>query len=306
MPIGSTASYIPANIQQAAFAGVDEEYIYKVSANAPIQRVYSPGAWGPGRCTGTYTEGTMQFPDSLVVPDATTTDTPNNASAFLMPDGKNLVQLNPLARCQAGGNVYGWRTPDVSIYSDGLPGGHGGSGLSSIGGDIRLGELTGQKPIRHTLKINLWSQKYLYYSASSSTPGYRWPAFRADSYAADAYKGTNPSLVQGTLLAIPPSVTETSLDLQTPAGKKLFYALQDYGGYVVDDTTWDCHALSVEHGVLEEFHKTFGYDFAGTSGTFYNDFMKLFKALSIVDNNGPNNIGGGGKLRAPMAPQISN
>ncbi len=305
MPIGSGAQYKPANIQSAYFAGADEEYFYKVNAKDPVRSIYAPGAWGPGRCTGTYSQGTMQISDNVIMPDATTTSTPNNLSAFLMPDGETLVQLSPLARCSAGGNVYGWRTtPDVSIYGNGIPGGHGGSGLSSIGGDIRLSELTSTTPIQHALKINLWAQKYLYYSASN--PGYRWPAQHADNYAANSYKGTNPSLVQGTLLAIPPSVTETSLGLQTPAGHKLFYALQNYGGYVVDDTAWDADALSVEHGVLDQFRNTYNYDFQCTSGSFYNDYMKLFKALAIVDNNSPNSIGGGGNPRAPLAPAIGN
>ena len=304
MPIGSGARYIAANIQSAYFAGGDEELLYKVPASAPVRSVYAPGAWGPGRCTGTLSQGKLPLPDNLIVADATNTSTPNNASAFLMPDGKTLVQLNPLARCSAGGNVYGWRTPDVNIYGSGIRGGHGGSGLSSIGGSIRRGELTGSQPIRHALKINLWAQKYLHYS--SSNPGYRWPADRADSYAAKEYKGTNPKLVMGTLLAIPPVVTEKSLALQTPAGRKLFQALQNYGGYVVDDTAWNSHALSVEKGVFEEFRATFGYDFEGTSGAFYNDYIKLFKALYIVDNNGANSVGGGGQPRAPLAPPIGN
>ncbi len=304
MPIGSGAQYKPANIQPAYFAGADEEYFYKVNAKDPVRLVYAPGASESGRCTGTYSQGRMQFPNNVIVPDATPKSTPNNPSAFLMPDGQNLVQLNPLARCSAGGNVYGWRTPSLSIYGNGIPGGHGGSGLSSIGGSLRLGELTGTTRIRHALKINLWAKKYLHYDPSN--PGYRWPALHSDNYAADGYHGTKPSLVQGTLLAIPPSMTETSLGLLTPAGRKLFQALQDYGGYVVDDTSWDAHALAVEKGVLEEFRNTYGYDFQGTSGSFYNDYMKLFQALAIIDNNGPNSLAGGGRPRVSLAPPIGN
>jgi len=303
MPIGSNANYVPANIQQAYFAGADEEYISKINANDPVRSVYAPGAWGPGRCTGTTSQGTMQFPNNLIVPDATTTSTPNNSSAFLMPDGKNIVQLNPLARCKVGSNVYGWRDANVDIYGDGISGSHGGSGLSAIGGSVRLGELTGSAPIRHALKIELWAQKYYYYAGANS--GYRWPADRADNYAADAYHGTNSSLVQGSLLAIPPTVTESSLGLQTKAGRKLFHALQDYGAYVVDDSAWDCHSMAVEKGVIEQFRNSFGYDFQGTNGMFYDDYMKLFKALAIVDNNKPSRVGGGGNPRAPLAPPIS-
>jgi hypothetical protein len=313
MPIGSGAFYTPANIQQAPYASGDQEYFYKLKAGDPLRPVYGPGAWGEGRCTGTQYMGiSLPIPDDLIVPDATSNPyyTPNNASAFLMPDGKTLVQLEPLARCTVGGPVYGYRYSgpngwtELDIYGEGIGGTHFGSGLSSIGGSIRIGELTGSQPIRHALKVVLWGQKYLYYSPS--IPGYRWPADRADSNAANQYKGTNPNLVQGTLLAIPPRVTEASLNLQTPAAKKLFHALQDYGTYVVDDAGWDAHYFAVEKGVFEEFRATFGYDFSGSSGAFYDDYMKLFKVLYIVNNNGPNNVGGGGNRRAPLAPPIGN
>jgi hypothetical protein len=310
MPIGSDARYVPANIGKAGYAGADREYFYKLKESDPKRPVYAPGAWGEGRCTGTQTMHiSLPVPDDLIVPDATSNpySTPNNASAFLMPDGKTLVQLEPLARCQEGGNIYGWRYfPDVDIYGDGIGGAHFGSGLSSIGGSIRKGELTGDQPIRHALKVVIWGEKYLYYSKPDSTSGYRWPADRADGNAANQYHGTNPSLEQGALLAILPQETEGRLNLQTPAAKKLFHALQDYGAYVVDDAGWDAHYIAVEKGVTKEFRKAYGYDFEGTSGEFYEDFMKLFRALHIVDNNGPKSIGGGGTPRVPLAPPIGN
>lgn len=308
MPIGSDAIYVPANLEKAYYTGSDEEYFFQIKDGDPLRPVYGPGAWGEGRCTGTQTMYiSLPVPDDLIVPDATTVpySTPNNASAFLMPDGKTLVQLEPLARCQQGGPIYGWRYfPDVDIYGDGIGGAHFGSGLSSIGGSIRKGELTSNEPIRHALKVLVWEQKYLYYS--KDIPGYRWPADRADNRAAEHYHGTNPKLVQGSLLAIPPNVTEASLNLQTPVAKKLFHALQDYGSYIVDSTGMDSYTIAVEKGVLEEFYNAFGYDFQGTSGTFHEDIEKLFQALYIVDNNGPQSIGGGGTPRAPLAPPIGN
>ncbi|NMG08155.1 hypothetical protein DP117_15140 [Brasilonema sp. UFV-L1] len=311
MPIGSNARYISANFARAAYAGADREYFFKSKDENPWngypwREVYAPGAWAEGRCTGTKSlDNTwLPIPDDLIIPDATNNPyhTPNNASAFLMPDGKTLIQLEPLARCQKAGPVYGWRYPNVDIYGDGIGGAHFGSGLSSIGGSIRQGELISKQPIHHALKVVIWGEKYLYYSGSN--PGYRWPADRADSNAANQYHGKNPSLVQGTLLAIPPNVTEENLNLQTPAAKKLFHALQDYGAYVVDDAGWDSHYFAVEQGVTEEFRKAFGYDFEGSSGLFYEDFMNLFQALYIVDNNGPDSIGGGGTPRVALAPPI--
>jgi hypothetical protein len=307
MPIGSNAQYIAAGINKAGYAGVDEEYFYKLKAHDPYHPIYAPGAWGQGRCTGTKPmELWLPIPDDLIVPDATIQpySTPNNASAFLMPDGKTLVQLEPLARCQPGGSIYGWRYPDVDIYGEGIGGSHFGSGLSAIGGSIRKGELTSNQPIRHALKVLLWGVKYYYYSESN--PGHRWPADRADANAANQYYGKNPALVQGALLAIHSSQSEESLNLQTPAAKKIFHALQDYGAYIVDDAGWDAHYLAVEKGVVDEFRNTFGYDFEGKSGQFYDDFMKLFQALQIVDNNKANSVGGGGIPRAALAPPIGN
>jgi hypothetical protein len=308
MPIGSGAHYVQANIGKAGYVGADQEYFFKVKKSDPSRPVYAPGNWGEGRCKGTKSmDISLPIPDDLIIPDATSKpySTPNNVSAFLMPDGKTLVQLEPLARCQKGGPIYGWRYfPNVDIYGQGIGGAHFGSGLSSIGGSIRKGELTNNQPIRHAIKVVLWGDKYLYYS--KQRPGYRWPADRADANAANQYHGKNPALVQGTLLAIPPKITLASLKLQTPAAKKLFHALQNYGAYVVDDAGWDAHYLAVEKGVLEEFHSTYGYDFQGSNGKFYDDFMKLFQALYIVDNNRATNIGGGGTPRVALAPPIVN
>ncbi|MEN9518929.1 MAG: hypothetical protein RLZZ381_1517 [Cyanobacteriota bacterium] len=308
MPIGSEAVYQPANLQPAGYLSADREYFYRLKADDPQRPVYGPGNFGPGRCTGTESmEISLPIPDDLIVPDATSEpySTPNNASAFLMPDGKTIEQFQPLARCEPGGNIYGWRNPwgGVSIDGDGIHGTHFGSGLSAIGGSIRLGELTSNRPIPHALKVNIWGEKYLYYS--DSVPGHRWPADRTDSYAAERYGGRNPKLVQGTLLAIPPKISQASLKLQTPVGKKLFDAFQNYGAYIVDDAHWDAHYLAVENGVTQEFREQYGYDFEGNNSPFYEDVMQLFQNLYIVDNNEPTNIAGGGRRRVALAPALS-
>jgi len=56
--------------------------------------------------------------------------------------------------------------------------------------------------------------------------------------------------VQGRLADSP----GTSLKLQTPAGKKLFQALQNYGAYVADDAGWDTHYFCMEKGFLSSAH----------------------------------------------------
>ena len=306
MPIGSDAKYEPANIKSSPRLRVDEEYFFQLNADDPKRSVYAPNSWKK-RCFGQKKSMkiSLPVPDDLIIPDAKKGKTPNNASAFLMPDGKTLVQLEPLARCEPGGPIYGWRYfPDIDIYGDGIGGAHFGSGLSSIGGSIRRGELIGDQPIRHALKVNLWAKKYLYFD--KELPGYRWPADRADKYASKQYRGKNLELVMGSLLAIPPSVSAESLGLQTHPAQKLFYALQNYGAYVVDDTAWNAHGIPMERGVTKEFRKEYGFGFQKSGSPFYQDIMKLFSSLHIIVNNDPNHIGGGGEPLMPLAPPISN
>ena len=309
-PIGEGAEYVPAQLE-GAFLAADTDHFFVLRADDPVQDLFAIGGWR-NRATGTREIDTdLPLPDALVIPDTNEQETPNNSAALLLPDGNTLVQLNAMTRDRLGGPVYGVKYPfaphsDATLDGEGSLGGHGGSGLSSIGGTIRIGELVGDKPIRHALKINLWAKKYLSYTQGADGGlGYRWPAIKADSYADETtYGGTVPELVMGSLLALAPEVTPESLGIQTEPGKKLFYAFQDYGAYVADDTAWDAHAIEVESGVLQEFEYTYGYDFRGQSSPFHDDVTALFEALNVVNNNAVDTVGGGGMPRVDGAPPI--
>ncbi|MDF5724116.1 MAG: hypothetical protein PUP91_27350 [Rhizonema sp. PD37] len=49
----------------------------------------------------------LNVPENLIIPDATTTYTPNGSSAFLKPDGRTLVSFTTTTRYQQGGPLYG-------------------------------------------------------------------------------------------------------------------------------------------------------------------------------------------------------
>ncbi|MDJ0842741.1 hypothetical protein [Crocosphaera sp.] len=311
LPLRLDAEYEPANLGEAYDISPEINYYIVTKKNDPIVPWYRPKNWGVGRCErGGKQLGNIPVPHDLIVPDATETKTPNNAAAFLQPDGHTLVQLNPLTRCEAGGPVFGYETPATEdIYGQGITGGQGGSGLSSIGGTIRLGELLPDAhPIPHVLKLLVYGRQYLYHQP----PGYRWPAIRSDAYAFNdssdlRYGGNNPNLVMGTLLAIPPNVTVDSLNLETLPGKKLFYTLQNFGGYIVDDTAWDSYAIAVETGVSEEFKQAYGFSFSGNRNQpspFSQDINKLFQTLAIVTNNSPVKTLNDNAFRQPLAPPL--
>jgi hypothetical protein len=300
-PIGSEAVYVPADLPPSHFIGCDLEWHIRLTTNDPAQPVRSPWTWKK-RWPGDDLLGEMPVPDDLIIPDANPPHTPNNCAAFLMPDGRTLKQLEPACRVEPGAHIVGWLHPeDQDLYGQGIKGSHYGSGLSALGGSIRPGELTGDGPIRHALKLNLWGE-HLYYSAD--LPGFRWPADRSDAEAAKLYKGQNPKLVMGTLLAIPPDVTPDALALKTEVGLKIFHALQDYGAYVADDSGWDATDLCVERSVPGEVLARYGYTLTGEHGPFVDEMHRMIQNLAIVDNNEPGRIGGGGVPRQERAPEL--
>ncbi len=311
--IGSNANYLPANLEAASHVGADIQHLLELDQRDPRIAARGSTTWGPGRCNGTAAIGIkLNLPNNWLVPDAGNSpygQTPNSNFAFRLPDSDTAFEGSVVARCVAGGPVYfpDWmKYPNNRHYQnlrgDGLRGGgQGASGMSALGGTIRLGELVGDQPIRHAIKINPWCEKYCYSSAQN--PGFRWPARSADSYARTGYKGTNPEILMGTLFAIPPAVAEASIDLQTNAGRKLFDTMQNYGVYFTEDAAWDTWDIIVERDAELEFKQAYG--FSMSSDTWKNDVNKLMQALHVVTNNTAVSVGGGGTPRQPLAPAFA-
>jgi hypothetical protein len=114
----------------------------------------------------------------------------------------------------------------------------------------------------------------------------------------------------GSLLAISPTVSESTLGLETSAGDKLFHALQDYGAYIGDGTAWGGSGGNGEFdwpadtAALSEFSAANNYSFAQSGTAFRRDLDRLVPLLMIVNNNAAASIGGGGTPRQPLAPPL--
>ncbi len=299
-PIGSEARFVPARLNGAPHIGLDVEYLVVTKSTDPVEPVFPPSSWNkrwPGDTKRKL--GELHVPAALVIPDAKEGSTPNGCSAFLMPDGRTVKQLEPTCRLAEGGHLVGWLREDQDIFGPGIYGTHWGSGLSTLGGSIRKGELVGNRPIRHAIKLNVWGDQ-LYYGAD--VKGFRWPADRSDSGAPSGYHGKNPKLVMGALLALQPNLTTASLGIRSELGKKLFHVLQDYGAYISDDSGWDHYDLCAEVGVQEEVQQKYGTPIGFNSGSYRDELMSMITNLAIVDNNSVVSVGGGGIRRMPLAP----
>ena len=320
MPIGSEAVYVHAKIQKAMKAGLtnDEDYIV-LRPDAPLVDIYLNHAeWDPekDRCT---IDGGILFsapiPKTFIVsPETWRGTTPNAGLAVLMPDNRTIKQTQPFSFCDpTQGATSKFRFDDVDIFGDGIHGAHGGSGLSAIGGALRVGELTPTSgPIRHALKVNLFGGRNLFYD--EDTKGFRWPAKVADAYAHENYGTLRTDPVKecrmGALLAIPADYNLHSFGFETEPGLILAEAFQNYGAYIVDDTAWDVYALVTEWGpdgrFEEEFKKNWGFNFSEYSKNtpWSRDIDRIFLNLHVIDNNSPTSVGGGGTPLMPLAPQF--
>ncbi len=317
MALGSNATYVPAGLERSKSHGnyVEEEIII-LEPDAPLVDVQvSLADWDQGadRCEVDGESGVIaRVP---IPPDFVTTSfipgTPNHSAAVLMTDGRTLHQSQPFMRCKAGGPatshyVYDKERVDSDLFGDGMLGAHGGSSLSALGGTIRLGELVPGGRIPHALKIVLDS-RFLWYDSGDPTPGFRWPATKADGHASKfTYSGSVPDLEMGASLALPPSFDVASL--QTEPARIMATALRDYGAYVVDVAGWDANDYATEWSpegrVVDEFAARWGYPFVepNTDTPWTNDHALMLEALHVVANNGSSAVGGGGKPRIPMAP----
>ncbi len=309
MPIGRNAVYVPAHIaaptQQTLTSDQD---IIIMEPTAPLTLLAHSGAgWGGGnRCTASGTSLTsVPIPTDFTV----LSNGHNDALAVVMPDGQTVIQAQPFARCSPGGPATSLAlAPSANLYGNGILGAHGGSGLSSLGGTIRLNQLVPGGVIRHALKVNLDAAMDLYPS-----PGFVWPAVRHDSCAPGCYGGTVSALEMGSLLAIPTSVNIGALGLQTAPGRMLAWTLQNYGAYVADNTARSVFSIETEDGpngaVVNQFQQTWGYPFqapAGNGTPWSHDINVIIANLAVVANNGPLSIGGGGLPLQPLAPPIGN
>lgn len=276
----------------------------------PLSVQHSDAGWtGADRCPGSLPEHFTAYSPAnfLVLEGEGKRGTPLVA---LQADGRSLKQGLPMARCEPGSPAtIGFEEPDEGgLYGDGLSGANGGSGLSALGGVLRLGELLpGVEPPRHVLAIHVHSNDNLW-AAAISADCFRWPAGRADDYCVGTYGGNETELRMGALLALPVGMTPT---LRTAAAQKLAWTLQNYGAYIVNDAGSPSYAFNVELSpagwFVDEFEAAWGFPFQTTDMTsdWAEDVQALFDALSVVTDNTPSHPGGAGARLQPPLPLLA-
>ena len=319
LPIGGSATFTSANFPASTGNGVNtEDEMIMIDPNSPLRQTYMrTGEWN-ATCSGGTDFGSFHVPDGLTTPLTSGSFLPNNTGGALKSDGRTIQEGIWIARCAGTGPLY-WGYGQLGthdIYGSGIVGGqgggHGGSGLSAVGGSIRHWEIQNDEPIRHALKLTVPTAVL-----SKSTTGFKWPAVRADSgwNGSDcfSYSGSTPAAVMGALVALPPSVNVDSL-ATTPFGKRIGHAMQDYGVYIVDtNPCWDPFTFNVENNGDDVLRSRYGYGFG--DNPLEPELFSFISRLNVVTNWNLNNYNtvktsagtqgaGGGTPRVAWAPDF--
>lgn len=340
-PIGSGAQYGDANLPAvpgftddnkywSMSSGVDPEIIVLTPSETTVQVVQNTSGWQApiNRCYNSpYTTGallaTVPMPASYTIPNSNK----NNGAAFLLQDGRTVLQMQPATRCNLNEPLTAWLTfQKEDLYGAGTTGAHGGSRLSTLGGTLRIGELRpNTPPPRHALKIDV-DTRVVFPKCSrtdKSLPAcFRWPAISADSqadkdtaysYGKLAQSNVSMHMSMGALLALPKDLRIEDLQLETNVAKQLAWTLQNYGAYIVDSSGGPNYFFGVETGpagnFTDQFARDWGFNFDqynknGTSA-WVRDIQRIIVKLKVVTNNGPTSVGGGGVPLQPLAAPLS-
>lgn len=310
MPLASTATYTPVTItDNGTYEDASSQTYNDTNTSDPVKTLtnarLASGSTGPVQVH--------------VDPSMTANGQWNTCSSWLSSADSDTVYQGQTTQLTAGGNPSFGGTadntwPTVSIKGIGQAGCMGGSGLSGLGGTLTKADVTGTSPITHALKVAL--DGFVNYSTANG--GHRWPALNADggynqSGNGNFYGGSDPNMVEGTLLALPPTISPSSFS--NPLVQKIAQAAQDYGVYTVDTTATDRFAFST---FITNYDATSSFDTAAcTTGCthpssnqsiYASQLDTLLKDLAAVTNNTQATPGGGaiGASRcAPYAPPFT-
>jgi hypothetical protein len=294
IPIAATASYAAANITTAGvFEDVDAVDYDSTNPSYPVVSLQD------AELANGSTGSVSVYGD----PNMSAGGTWNGCAAFLGTDGTTVYQGQTLDVSAGGNPSFSGDTDEpsapVSLEGEGITGCHGGSGLSGLGGTLTLADLTQSGPITHALKVEL--NGALNYSNANG--GFRWPAVNADTGDTDSanvnyYGGSNANVVEGALLALPPSVSPSSFSNPTVA--RLAQALQDYGAYIVDTTASGTNNFST---IITNYNaaSTLISDLCASScstpfsnkDVYSSQLDTLLNDLDVVTNNSSSTPGGG-------------
>jgi hypothetical protein len=288
MPIGSGALYAAIN-GPAAAAGMPLTFDSKAGVSVHIARADLPSQkfFIGGK--------TAQLLGEFRIPADALADSKTGMPGLLVIDEHHefAYELIPARRQPDGFNAPTFIKEDLRGSGIGAPlqsYGKRSFGGTSIGGLLRRNEL--RSGIRHALALAVPAAML---NAPGTNQSSVWPATNVARKIAFGSVGNAGNLRLGSLVALPPDIDIDKLGLNEPA-LALARALQDYGAYVISHvgTANQKIAICAEAAIDSE------------AGAIVPDQLAaIARQLKIVTNNSADNVGGPGKPRRPLAPELA-
>lgn len=300
--VGGRANLVSTGMERAKFDKVhfEPQYYIPRGAGSSLRSVYfREGVWEKGssgdrkRCSpSSPRKGVTKVP----VPASfrTSSHSANHFSIFEMPDG-SIREVDLFQWCKGYSTpVSNNRVRDFNPRNNPIKGAKGGSNLSGYIGGIFPGDLTGSKEnLGYVLDMTL-PLAHL----SPEGGGYVWPAGKADRNHKKRYKGRNPNVKMGALLALPRSFPVSSLE--TEPARKIARTMMAYGAIVRNATPGNViqYVVNIVPGkesVRSELRRELGYDPTRNSRKptpFYRDMLKIQQSLKVVKDNTSSTPGG--------------
>lgn len=209
--------------------------------------------------------------------------------AILQPNGLVLEVYNAVVTPE--GDVMG----QIASFTDprsagtGFQNGRTASLLPNYAGKVRLHELVAagegdEFAIPHALAVTMPP-------ALMTAESISWPAYTFDTN--DGY-GPDGTVPMGSLLAIPADVDIDDLGLETPEGRALARAAQDYGAFVMDRGGG---GVTIQLETSADEHQDFSY--------YHADSVRIVQAMEMVANANEQTPGGPGERRRDAAEDLA-
>ncbi len=310
MPIGKDAKTSHLNVMLGEFVEPEVEYIYRISNDPFQQPIFKFNTWY-NRLGSSIKLDQIPIDDFIMGAHPNDIRYPFACAAFLMPDKRTVKNIKAFCRMNRASPCFADSVTNWDLFqNDGGDDGRIHSGMSILGGSIRLDGHGKLAQIDHAIKLCL-PAKLL--GKGIDQKGFRWPAVRAGIDFEQRYQGPNAKFVLGSLITYSDADYQALREkLSDPFVIAVADAIYHFGCYIADESSTDTARLCITPEVLVSlWNESKEKKSRGMPATFPEsvaiELGQAFQSLSIVDDNSTENPGGVGNRRKqlPRPPAFS-
>lgn len=295
-PIGDQSDLVSVELKSEYKVKPELEYVYQVSNQPFTRNVLILRNWKK-RIDSNKKIDEIPIDDFLLGAKLNEVGQNTACSALLMPDRQTVKNFCQFCRTGRSSPCFVAQETQWNLFeSNGMDDGRLTSGMSILGGALKIDAHSHLTDIDHAVKILLPASEL---SAGPDGSGFRWPATRTDEAYKTLFKGSNSELTIGSLLTVDSDrMKELDSILTTDFGKSFAQTCYQFGAYVVDYSRDRELGLCMTPEFQRELMSSGDATQAGaTPESIQKDLQVIFAKVKVVKNNVAESIGGAGARR---------